>query len=287
MGLKAEHVPGELRDVDVQFISLVDKGANGRQFKIFKSAEAPEPSDDHEIRSFFELIKRFFKGESAEKAESESSGEALMSFSALIGQREMRQDLDEARWLLRDVMEAILRSEAVNKAELVAKAIDEFKAYVVDRIQRIGIAKALKEISVEKVGRKISAARLQKLKEALAALQSIVDEVEADDQNNETEGEAEVKKEELLELVKGAVSEAVAPLEERIAKLESEGEAVDQEGFTAETVAEMVKKAVGEAVKPLEARLEKVEKARGMSNAERVERVEKSGESFWGGIFLD
>lgn len=282
---KAKHVPGELRDVDVQFVSLVDKGANGRQFRIFKSEDGPGASGEErdEVRSFFEVIKRFFVGEGVVKAEGDQGGKALPSFAALIGQREMREDLAEARWLLSDVIEAILASDAANKTDLVAKAIDEYKTYVLGRIQQVGISKALEEVAVEKVGRKISAARLQRIKDALAALQSIVDEVETDEN---TEGEEEVKKEQLLELVKGAVGEAVAPLQERIAKLEGAGEEGKEE-LTAEAIAKMVKEAVSEAVQPLEARLEKVEKARGMSNAERIEAVEKSsGSSPWGGIFL-
>lgn len=280
-----QHIPGELRDVDVQFVSLVSKGANGRTFKIFKSADAPaeEPAAEHEeMRSFFGVLKQFFTRNSVEKAEGDTA--ELPTFGALIGQREMRQDLAEARWLLSDVIEAILGSEATNKAELIAKACDEFKAYILGRIQQVGVAKALDEIRVEKVGRKISAARMAKLKDALAALQSIIDEVESDEG-----GDVDVNKAELQELVKNAIGEAVAPLNERIAKLEgaNEAEKPGEEILSEQDIAKMVGEAVAEAVKPLQERLEVVEKARGLSNAAHEEEVEKSDDkSFWGGIFL-
>lgn len=224
-------IPGELRDVDVQFISLVTKGANGRTFKIFKSAdykgeEQQEPErEQEEVRSFFRLVKNFFtgggKGEAAKGAREEPEGGS---------------------------------------------------------------------VEVEKVGRKISAARLEKLKAALAALQSVISEVEGETDEG---GDEEMNKADLQEMIQKAVQEAVAPLQERIAKLEAEtaeagnGGEKHEEAVTPQDIAKMIGDAVAEALKPIEKRLEVVERARGMSNAVPAENVQKSrGESIWSGIFL-
>ena len=57
--------PGELRDVEVNAISLVNKAANGERFKFFKSdksgEEAPEVVEKNE-QGLFSVLKKFFTG---------------------------------------------------------------------------------------------------------------------------------------------------------------------------------------------------------------------------------
>lgn len=63
---KATPPPGELRDVNVQMVSLVAKGANRRPFKLFKSADFDEEDDlthrgivDAIREGFSDLLKHF------------------------------------------------------------------------------------------------------------------------------------------------------------------------------------------------------------------------------------
>ncbi len=277
-------IPGELRNVDVQFVSLVDKAANRRQFKIFKSADWPEEepagpaehdAEQKEVRSFFKVIKEFFAG--TKKADTP----AVPSFAQTMAAVETKDALWLAFSTLQDVCTDILTSDIEDKPAKISQVVDEFKAYLLGRINQIGFAKAAEQL-VEKAGRKISAARLQALKEAHSILAQIIAEAEADS----TEEGTMVTKEELTKMVADAVSEATKPISERLEKLEKQAEE-KPEAAQEEDLQAVIKAAVAEAVKPLEARLEVVEKARGISNRvpEEKDRVEKS-ESFWGGVFI-
>ncbi|MDI3548138.1 MAG: hypothetical protein PWR10_1790 [Halanaerobiales bacterium] len=298
-------IPGELRNVDVQFVSLVNKGANRRQFKIFKSANWPEEgepqnpsqqppgSEEQEMRGFFQVLKQFFTG-SVKKADEEQ----VPSFSQAIQAADTEDLIWKSFSTLRDVVRGILGSNVQDKTTKVALAVEEFKTYLVGKLNQIGIAKALElyteqpyQLELEKAGRKISTARLKSLKDAHNLIGKIIAEAETDNQSDSKEG-TEVSKEELTKMVAEAVNEATKPISERLEKLEKQAEEQEQtDGATQgqEELQNIIKEAVSKAVKPLEERLEVVEKARGISNKvpEEKDKVEKSeGESFWGGAFL-
>lgn len=286
-------IPGELRNVDVQMVSLVHKGANRRQFKIFKSAEWPEEEptalQDHgqpdpeqrEFRSFFKVLKDFFTG--TRKAQEEPP-----SFALAMAAIETEDALWRAFSTLRDVCTNILSSDIEDKAARITQVIDEFRAYLLGKIGQLGVTKALEQIKagteVKKAGRKISAARLKALKDAHSILAQIIAEAEAD--NQDWEG-TQVTKEELTKMVAEAVNEATKPISERLEKLEKQADGKPEAGQEKDELQEVIKAAVAEAIKPLEDRLEVVEKARGISNKvpEEKDKVEKS-ESFWGGVFI-
>mgnify|MGYP001328631587 CR=1 FL=1 len=117
----------------------------------------------------------------------------------------------------------------------------------------------LKAFTVTKAGKKISAARLKEIQTAHDALKRVLDEVNEE----EEEGEIEVKKEELQEILK----EALNPINERLEKLEKAAEpqepAAEPEPLTKEAVAEVLKSALS----PIEQRLAVVEQARGISKS--------------------
>lgn len=287
--------PGELKNVDVQFVSLVDKGANRRQFKIFKSddwkedqEENPQSTNEQEMRGFFQVLKQFFTG--VKKADEEQ----VPSFNQVI----QAADAEDLIWrsfsALRGVVRGILESNVQDKTTKVATAVEEFKNYLIGKLNQVGVAKALElytEQPLEKAGRKISAARLKNLKDAQNLIGQIITEAETESQSGNEEG-TEVNKEELTKMVTAAVTEVTKPITERLEQLEKQ--AVDQPQPGGETVQgqeelqNIIKEAVTKAIEPLEERLEVVEKARGISNKVPEEKeVEKSdGESFWGGAFI-
>lgn len=49
-----------MKDLDIDFISLVNKGANKQTVKIYKSDKEPVNSNEEEFRGFFNVIKSFF-----------------------------------------------------------------------------------------------------------------------------------------------------------------------------------------------------------------------------------
>ena len=280
-------IPGELRNVDVQMVSLVSKGANRRQFKIFKSADLPaenkapqpQPDDEQQYRGLFQVLKEFFTG--TKKADATS----VPSFAQAMAAIEAEDALWQAFSTLRNVCTEILSSDAEDKTNRINQVIDEFRAYLLGKIGQLGFAKAAEQMSVEleKAGRKISAARLKALKDAHSILAQIIAEAEADNQDGEG---TQVTKEELAKMVAEAVNEATKPISERLERLEKQAEGQNQDDNGAqEELQNVIKEAIAKAVKPLEERLEVVEKARGISNKVPEEKLEKS-DSFWGGVFV-
>ena len=238
--------PGELREVTVEAISLVSKAANGEKFKIFKSAkpeekEVPETVKKDE-RGLFRILKEFFtgveepieKGDVADVYRANKSGKKLCdAFDALM------KVLGLSRW------EDDRQTPETDSAKIIS-ALDDFRNIAVEIL--------LGENEIEKSGRKISAPRLSKLKSVQAMLNEILSEL---DDNGDTPKEAE-------EVTKEEVQKAVA------------------EAVKAVNVEEVVNKALA----PIIERIEKIESARGFSNRVPEEStVEKGANDFWGGIF--
>lgn len=311
--------PGELRNVQVQFVSLVKKGANGRQFQIFKSADF-EPEEEQPTKGLGDIVQAAVQkalqtlGLAAKSEEVEKAVEAVATnpegaktpptFSATMEEKEQRDAIWSGLYVFEDVIREIIWSTATNKVDLVAQAIDDFKGYILPRVPAFNVQKADDEpdkemmdgdianieegiayVNVAKAGRKISTGRLARLKEAHARLAEVITEAEGtqDDETTEVGEEIEVKKEDLMEVLKAAL----APVEERLTALEGTTEEPKTEE-PADNTAEIIKAALAEALAPVTERLAKVEKARGVSNAKPTEtaNVQKAGGFSWGGSIL-
>lgn len=317
--------PGEMRDVDVQFVSLVTKAANKKRFTLFKSAdyEEDETASEEEAKQavgFLQHVKKFFMGGDEEhqeiaKADATTAVAEPATFGAVIAQEEARSQMWRIFDAISTVFWNIFRSQSSNKRKLLETSLDEFKAKVLenfDKLTQVKVAKGEEgeEYDIEKAGAKISATRLKALEEAHAYLTKVITEAKGDGAaatgteaavTKQDEEEIDMKKEELQAIMKSAVEEAVKPLQERLDKIEKgdEGEGDpaaaaagdDSQELTAASVAEIVKSAVGEATKDLGERLTRVEKARGLSNQPDDEgegqqrQVQKSADSEWGGLF--
>ena len=272
--------PGELRNVDVQAISLVSKAANRQKFKIFKSASdneipqqlklsAPEVIEKNE-RGLFHILKKFFTNEDIEKGE----------VADIVNTQDKGRKLGQAMDALFAVLGTNRWGEGDTKIETDAKkiraALNDFKA-VAENILIGSDEEVTKTVAeLEKSGRKISGSRLTKLKDIQSLLNDFLNGL---DENKED-------KELTTEEITKAVQDALKPLDERIAKLEN----VNKEDITPEqsdvNVAEVVKSAVNEAIAPLKVRLEKVETARGFSNKVPEDTpLIKSDSEFWNGAF--
>ena len=264
--------PGELRDVEVDAISLVPKAANGEKFKIFKSEaegqtqeQAPEVIENNE-QGLFHILKEFFTGKKIEKGavadivNSNRNGEKLYeAFQALMKVLGISRWSDESQ------------NPETDPVKITA-AVDDFRDLA------LGIL--LSKAEIEKAGRKISGSRLTKLKDIQTMLNDILDGLE------ENKEETELTKEEITK----AVEDALKPIAERIEKMEAEPKQptapAESEQNKNIDVAEIVKNSVNEAIVPLTERIEKIEKARGFSNRVPEEtQIEKDGNDFWGQIF--
>ena len=301
--------PGELRDVEVKAISLVSKAANKEKFKIFKSAdseaEPQEVTKTTELELFPETMEKpkeveKDKAEEAQrKIDFELSPEAEKKFEEIekgkvadaVAAREKGKKLGQAM----DALFAVLhlnrwgddtKEEAETDAKTIRNALNDFKSLAENIL--IGTDEEIRKtfIELEKSGRKISGSRMGKLKNIQDLLSELIKGLEVDEEDNTVNTEEITK----------AVQEAIKPLDERIAKLETvtkeelppeevKKEETPKEEPKAPDVAEIVKSAVEEALAPLTARVEKIENARGFSNRVPEEtHVEKSAD-LWAGIF--
>ncbi|WP_336950434.1 XkdF-like putative serine protease domain-containing protein [Bacillus cereus] len=126
---------------------------------------------------------------------------------------------------------------------------------------------------IEKAGKKVSAASMADIETAQTALQNIIDRVSDKEED-------ELKIEDLTK----AVAEAIAPIDERLQKLEKSGEEAPPaaEEDKDNEFLKSLKAAVQEAVEPIEKRLGNLETARGVSKQEEKheEEIQKS-KSVW------
>ena len=208
--------PGELRDVTVNAISLVNKAANGERFKIYKSAEIEEAPEEvkKDERGLFRILKEFFtgegtveKGEVADTYHANNAGNKLFeAFDALT------KVLGLSRWSDDNL------TPETDPAK-IATAIDDFR--------NIAVEVLLGKSNIEKSGRKISGDRLGKLKNIQSILNEVLNGLEEEDVPKEAE---ELTKEEIKKTVDDAVKavnidevvkKALEPIIERIEKIEN------------------------------------------------------------------
>lgn len=187
---------------------------------------------------------------------------------------------------------------------LIAQNLDEFKAFALGLIDAgmtkrdtRGTSQAVLAIEgiVAKVGRKISAARLTRLQEAASALSAVLAEVEAAD-DTATEKRDSAEEEDMTpEELTAAIEKGMAPLVERIEKLEKAGPpAAPPSQDTAppagpETPAEGEEPAtletVVDAISKLADRVEAVEKTPGQRTSQDGQDTPVKKGTGWGDVF--
>lgn len=260
-----------MTNVDIDFISLVNKGANKQKINIYKSDDFEEPetdSNNDEVAGFFNVMKSYFLGnKTIGKAEEQAT---VTSFA----DRMAASDITENMWRVNDTLRATLR-EIINSKDIkdkqasMSKAVDEFAAYMKSKIKEVKVQKSANYFEdpevISKAGKKISNKRLLSLKEAQKLLNKIIEDVSEESEENEGV-EDEVNKEELQKILKDAIGESIKPIEERLGKIEKGDNGQDDNGETSsEDIATIIKSAISEAVDPINQRLATVEKSRGIS----------------------
>jgi len=290
----------QLVKMGIQHVSLVDRGANAREFAILKRAYETPPVAMPPVSAspvepgLIEKIKTLLGVTPVAKAQQ--------TFASIVAGRELTDALAEHWTTLQDAMwSAIYAYDADNqplpleeKKALAAQNLDEFKAYLLAEMDRgitksdlsaSAFAKAMVDGAVRKVGRKISAARMASLKEAADKLLAVLAEVEGSDEETEKralpEEGADMTSEELAAAIAKANEPLVARLEAiekaQTAKAAGEGEEND-DPVTLESIAEAIGK--------LADRVEGVEKGRGQRTSGNGEdaTVQKSGQHWSHGI---
>lgn len=221
----------QLTDMEITKVSLVDAGANQRRFAVLKrdAGEAPDP----EKRSLLAKIAK------ALGIHLDDPVAKTRTFAEIIAGQQLSDALYDSWYTLSDSLWAAIYAYDDNGADLpieakqalVAQNLDEFKAWLLGQMET-GIAKRdqpptdARSVAafVRKVGKKISAARLEQLKTAADALAAVLAEVESSDSEDTTKRaqpeEAPMTSEELAQVQK-AIADAVAPIAADVAVLKA------------------------------------------------------------------
>lgn len=209
-----------MKDIDIDFISLVNKGANKQTVKIYKADEEPVNSDDEEFRGFFNVLKSFFTKDKQQVKKSEY----ITDFNTLVGEAVMEQRIRDARWALMDSLENTLSDSTItDKASHMATQIDAFKGYIINTVSTVGIQKSLEQIQEIKKSKEDEDMKPEDIKKMLdEALNPIKEDIkvlkgeEEGDEGKEEETPTEPTQE---EIIAKAIKEATEPLINEIADL--------------------------------------------------------------------
>lgn len=248
-------VPGEMEDIDVDYISLVKKGANKQEIAIYKEdSEQQEEEKESVGKSFYELLKAVLSKQDIEKVDKQA---AVPSFASKMATEDVMNNLYRASDTFNGTIREIARSDIKDKQAAYANTIDEFSSYMKTKLSTKSIAKSDAFFDLQKE-------------------------------------EEELNTEELQEIIKSTVEEVVKPLKEKIETIEkeeqpeevskSEKAEMDAEEMTA-SIKDIVKEAVGGTLENMEKRLSGIEKSRGIAKSDEADDpkvIEKEADPFDG-----
>lgn len=305
-------IPGEMSDMDIDLISLVRKGANGQKIQIYKADDSEEPDGDEEAQGLLEVLKSYFSNKGkVQKADDAVKKTSKKTFSSMMAVNDITENMWRANDTLRSVMRDIISNEEItDKKAALLQAVDEYSAYMKDKVNVSTIAKSaaffdVPDSVIEKSGKKVSSKNLTALRDAQKALSAVIEEAEGpknpednpDEEKNKEGNEkpdgkkedGEVKKEELTNVMKEALEDILKPITERLDKIEkSDTDETAEEEAADGNIAEVVKSAISEAVKPINERLEKIEKSRALPRSKEGDepnQVQKSETGIFDGFF--
>lgn len=309
----------KLTKMEINRVDLVDAGANGRQFAIFKRADAAPLSNVAE--AWVKGLQKGLSDATPEPSLLERIGGAVAkalgfgpdgspiakaaTFAEQIAAQEMTSALEDNFWVLSSALWAAMYAVDDNGADLsmaakqalVAQNLDEFKAYLIG-VMDAGIGKrastptpsSMLDSLVAKVGRKITAARLSRLKDAASALTDVLNEVDAADAATEKRADAQEDDPMTPEELTAAIAKGNEPLIARVEALEKAPVAVlktTDEGEPADgpITLDGIAKAVGDIAD----RIETIEKAAASKPGQRTSADGQDGgpvrKSAWAGVF--
>lgn len=271
----------ELKDLEVQFISLVKKGANGIPIQIYKSADytpvepiVPVSKEEDQIKGFFQVMKEFFIGKPIDIGKS-------VDLNYPVDWSSFNSRINNPKWKIWDavdnldgaISEVFWDSSMVDGKTKILQNIDEFKAHIE------GILNQPVEVQKAFFAKK-------------------------DQNNTEKEDDGEMNKEEMMEIL-APISKSISDLAIKIEGLEKADAEVAEKTEEVKAEVEEVAKSAAEGVKVetnelkevlvksmetiqksiegLTLRIVQVEEARGISRQQESTEVAKS-EDPWTGI---
>ncbi|MEM1505929.1 XkdF-like putative serine protease domain-containing protein [Domibacillus sp. 8LH] len=235
---------------EIQKGNITGYSMAGTAETIEKQAQKPAATSNNEEAGLFNLLKNFFTG-----GEKIQKGEVADKYNRDRRRREF--------WAAQDALNSVIFNwdnwygeDMESDQEKIREALQDFVDIAQTILLEENIAKAIGKppVPIEKAGRKISGARMDKINAAFMALSELKDEVE------ETEEEEKMKKEDIEKML----DEKLSPITKRLDDSGKE-ESVTGEPSAEETLLKQFSEALEEKLTPINDRLEAVEKARGVS----------------------
>lgn len=238
---------------DIRKGSITGYSMAGTAETIEKQSQKPAAPSSNEEAGLFNLLKNFFSG-----GEKIQKGEVADKYNHDRRRREF--------WAAQDALNSVIFNwdswydeETESDPEKIRAALQDFVDIAQTILTEENIVKALGNPpgTIEKAGRKISGARMDKINAAFEALSELKNDV------GETEEEEEMKKEDIAKML----DEKLSPITKRLEDIEKE-EGTKSEPSAEDTLLKQFSEALDEKLAPLTDRLEAVEKARGVSRQE-------------------
>jgi len=148
-----------MRDLQVDFVSLVNKGANKQRFAIYKSAEGIAVEAKEAIAKAAETVKVPVNKYGEMEVFYDDYGNPIpigSSFKEVLQARDTQAQIDQSRWAMEDyfhILKCVLRgvvqdTTQVDKSAAMKKAIDEFKSATVTLFKGLPVEKAAELLNV-------------------------------------------------------------------------------------------------------------------------------------------
>jgi methyl-accepting chemotaxis protein len=262
-------MPRELKDVEVQYISLVNKGANKQKLMLYKSADyQPEDAKVEEPvqksnATLLEKVMSAVKGVLIKEDDKPS-------FRVSMERQKAWDSLWDSYNVMRDVMYDILwwSNSDTPKAD-IEKELDEFKKYILETLGTVGIeksaelAKADKEkaIKVQKTESPVNAKLLKELEQGISKLNNVFSEIKSGDVIKE---EDEMKAEDIqkaMEQVLAPFAQSIESLKSDVSKVSEKVGALEKGTEDAVQKAEDATKTAGEVTDKVEKTAEEIIKS--------------------------
>ncbi|MCM3452743.1 XkdF-like putative serine protease domain-containing protein [Heyndrickxia oleronia] len=215
--------------------------------------------EDEEFKGFFNTLKNFFKSEKIQK------GEVKDKYNKDRRRREF--------WAAQDALNSVIfnwdewyeNRTIEDDPDTIREALQDFVDIAQQVLLEEDIVKAIGKPpeTIEKAGKKISNARMNKINAALDALSELKSEVE--------EEEEEVKKEDIEKML----DEKLSPITKRLDSIEKE-DGKEETPKGEEDVLKQFGEVLDQKLAPINDRLDAVEKARGISK--QLEQITPTNE---------
>ncbi|KUL16187.1 XkdF-like putative serine protease domain-containing protein [Bacillus paralicheniformis] len=236
---------------------------------IEKQKEKPLSPSANEEKGLFNLLKNFF-----------TKGEVQDRFNYGRSSREF--------WAAQDALNSVLfnwrspNEEMETDPEKIREALQDFVNIAQEILIADDIQKAIgpKPEEIQKAGRKFSAANLQEIKSAHAALGNLLSQAEVEEE------EDELKKEDIEKLL----DDKLNPITKRLDEIEKEAESGEGDGEDEkqeQSVIKQMDELLEQKLSSIQDRLEAVEKSRGISKqagSDQESDKEVVKKSVWDGL---